>query len=314
MNEFREMADDAEGATGIKHANDNERRLCISFSGGETSARMAQLIKTNMVGEYDKIVCVFANTTQENEETLTFVDQCDKAFGLGVVWVEAIVSPNHGEGTTHRVVDFNTAGRSGDVFESVIDKYGIPNQDYPHCTRELKGNPIRSYLRSIGWATGTYDTAIGIRLDEIDRMSAKAREQRLIYPLISRFPLSKPMINAFWEKQPFRLQLKGYQGNCKWCWKKSLRKHLTIITENPEAYDFPDRMEREKAECGAGDARRVFFRGHRSVQDLRRLAATTKFRPAEDDARRYQPELFDFEMDSSFGCAESCEVDFSEAA
>lgn len=300
----------------MKPANDNERRLCISFSGGETSAMMSHLImaSNSMRAEYDDIQCVFANTGQENEETLEFVDRCDKAFGLNVVWVEAVVSPNHGEGTTHRIVDFETADRDGLVFESVIDKYGIPNQDYPHCTRELKGNPIRSYLRSIGWSVGTYDTAIGIRLDEVDRMSASARDQRLIYPLISRFPSKKAHVNSFWERQPFRLELKGYQGNCKWCWKKSLRKHLTIISETPEAYDFPDRMEREKGHCGSGDARRVFFRGHRTVADLRHLAATEKFTPASDDARQYQPELFSFDMDAADGCEESCEVDFGEAA
>lgn len=293
--------------------NDNERRLCISFSGGETSALMSKIIMERIADEYDKIVCVFANTGQENEETLEFVDRCDKAFGLGVVWVEAVVSPVHGEGTRHQVVSLATADRAGRVFESVIDKYGIPNPDYPHCTRELKGNPIRSYLRSIGWQVGTYDTAVGIRADEIDRISPTAKEQRLIYPLVSSFPHTKPTVNAFWERQAFRLELKGYQGNCKWCWKKSLRKHLTIISETPEAYDFPDRMEREKAECGAGDARRVFFRGHRTTQDLRLLAATTLFTPATDDARQYQPE-FEFEMDAANGCEESCEVDFGEAA
>lgn len=179
--------------------NDNERRLCISFSGGETSAMMASLIKSSnsMMADYKEVVTVFANTGQENEETLEFVDRCDRAFGLAVVWLEAEVNPVHGEGTGCRVVDFGSADRDGRVFESVINKYGIPNQDYPHCTRELKGNPIRAYLRSIGWRVGAYDTAIGIRLDEIDRMSVKASEQRLIYPLVSRFPSKKPHVNEF---------------------------------------------------------------------------------------------------------------------
>lgn len=293
-----------------------ERRLCISFSGGETSALMAKLLKERMSGEYDRIVTVFANTGQENEETLAFVQRCDEAFGLEVQWVEAAVSAEHGVGTSFRHVTFETADRTGGVFEAVIDKYGIPNQDYPHCTRELKGNPIRAFLRSIGWQVGTYDMAVGIRLDEIDRMSATARQQRLIYPLVSRFPSKKANINEFWERQPFRLELKGYQGNCKWCWKKSLRKHLTIMSETPEAYEFPERMEREKAHCGAGytGLPRRFFRGQRTVADLRHLAATTEFRPASDDARQYQRELFSFDLDAADGCDESCELDFGEAA
>lgn len=298
------------------------RRLLISFSGGETSALMSKLILENMRSDYDEIRCVFANTGQENEETLRFVDQCDKAFGLSVTWVEAEVAQEHGQGTRARVVDFVTASRDGAPFEAVIAKYGIPNQNYPHCTRELKGNPIRAYAKSIGWDRGSFDTAIGIRSDEIDRMVPKAREQRLIYPLVSRFPHTKPKVNEFWARQSFRLRLKGYQGNCKWCWKKSLRKHLTIITEDPEAYEFPERMESEHALSGAGVGERVFFRGPRSTADLRRIAATKQFTPATDDAREYQVDLLDWlslnpladdDLDAC-GAGESCEVEFGDAA
>ncbi|WP_287345885.1 phosphoadenosine phosphosulfate reductase family protein [Mesorhizobium sp.] len=294
--------------------NDNERRLVISFSGGETSAMMTALIHARMAGEYDAIRCVFANTGQENEQTLEFVRRCDEAFGLGVVWVEAEINPVRGEGVRGRAVTFDTAARDGRPFEDVIRKHGIPNKMWPHCTRELKARPIKAWLSANGWRPGSYDLAIGIRRDEIDRMSPNAKAERIIYPLVSRFPASKADVNAFWERQPFRLELKGYQGNCKWCWKKSLRKHLTIISETPEAYDFPERMEREYALAGnnPNGEPRVFFREERSVADLRRIAATTLFRPASDDARHYQRELFSFEMDAADGCEESCEVDFGD--
>lgn len=289
-----------------------ERRLLISFSGGETSALMSKLIMERMADRYDEIHCVFANTGQENEQTLEFVQRCDEAFGLGVVWVEAVVN-QRGVGSTHRIVDFQTANRDGAVFEAVIDKYGIPNADYPHCTRELKANPIQSYVRGEGWAAGTYDLAIGIRIDEADRMAPNAKQKRIIYPLVAPHPHRKVDVNEFWHRQPFRLGLKGYQGNCKWCWKKSRRKHMTLMRETPEIYDFPERMEREKGHCGAGDAQRVFFRENRSVADLRRLAAVVPVAPAIDDARVYQPDLFppfSFDLDAADGCSEHCEVDF----
>ena len=78
----------------------------------------------------------------------------------------------------------------------MVDKYGIPNQSYPHCTRETKLLPIQKYAKHI-FNTNKYYTAIGIRVDEIDRMNDKFKENRIIYPLIKKDmkPMSKPMIN-----------------------------------------------------------------------------------------------------------------------
>lgn len=218
-------------------------RLFISFSGGETSAYMTKWCLENYKDKYDQIVVVFANTGQENEETLEFVRDCDKHFDFNTVWVEGVVDFTKGKGVGCKIVDFETADRDGRVFEQVIQKYGIFNQAYPNCTSRLKLMPMTKYMRSIGWKNRTYDTAVGIRVDEVDRISKNYRENRIIYPLIQDNPMSKPDINAFWSNQPFRLRLKGYQGNCKWCWKKSLRKHLTLIEETPEVYEFPRKME-----------------------------------------------------------------------
>ena len=289
-------------------------RLFISFSGGETSAFMAQWLMKNRADEYGEVICLFANTGQENEETLYFVSQCDRAFDLNVVWVEADVRHGERKGTGHKIVDFTSASRHGEPFEEVIKKYGISNQAYPHCTRELKLAPMTSYLKSIGWDRGTYDTAIGIRADEIDRISPARKRLRLIYPLVSDVEMTKERINQWWQDQPFRLQLKGYEGNCKWCWKKSLRKHLTLITEHPEWYDFPERMEREHGQSGHNidGTPRVFFRGGRSVQDLKKIAASGGWSPAQDDSRIYTDQL-DLELDTGAGCTESCEVNWEDA-
>ncbi len=122
---------------------------------------------------------------------------------------------------------------------------------------------------------------------------------------------------------PFRLQLKGYQGNCKWCWKKTLRKHLTIIDENPEAYDFPRRMEKLHGKAGAGiekgvgcndQGQRVFFRKNMSTDELFELAKTD-FNRASDDADVYEVQmgLLD-ELDLPGVCGESCDAFSDEAA
>jgi hypothetical protein len=127
--------------------------------------------------------------------------------------------------------------------------------------------------------------------------------------------MTKPRINRWWDEQPFRLNLKGYEGNCKWCWKKSLRKHLTLITEHPEWYKFPERMEREHGLSGYNEdgTPRVFFRKGMSVQDIRRIAKEGGWTPATDDARDYTDQM-DLELDVGGGCTESCEVNWEDAA
>ena len=41
------------------------------------------------------------------------------------------------------------------------------------------------------------------------------------------------MVRRWWNKQSFDLELKDYEGNCDLCFKKSERKRLTLIKENP---------------------------------------------------------------------------------
>jgi hypothetical protein len=294
-------------------------RLLISFSGGETSAYMTNWILNSWKNRYAEILVVFANTGQENEQTLEFIRDCDAHFGFKTVWIEAVQFHGVRRAAGFKIVNFDTASRNGAPFEDAIKKYGIPNQKFKDCTRNLKQKPIEAYAISVGWKRKTYDLAIGIRADEIDRMSAAAATRRLVYPLISPHPMTKPKINAWWAAQSFRLQLKGYQGNCKWCWKKSLRKHLTIIDENPSAYDFPRRMEGLYGKVGpeflkgpttwrgplSADYRRTFFRGNMSVEDLFAEYERRKdrFNRAGDDAT-----VFDPDFDLGAGCEESCEV------
>lgn len=279
-----------------------KKKLLVSFSGGETSAYMAQYLWRHKQDEFD-MVFVFANTGQENEETLLFVQKCSDHFGFPVHWVEALV--NHGErkGTKHKIVDFTSASRLGEPFEDIIKKYGIPNQAFPHCTRELKLQPITSFTREY-FGTKDYYTAIGIRADEVDRINAKARERRLIYPLISNIPMTKPKINFWWQQQPFRLNLKGYEGNCKTCWKKSDKKLYQIAKEHPEWFGFMAKMEQTYPRVGAEFKKdekcvdRVFFRKNRNTSTI--INESVLFSGAvPDDADVY---------DSDLVGGESCEV------
>jgi len=291
--------------------------LLISFSGGETSAYMTYWVLNNWKNQYNDILVVFANTGQENEQTLEFVKNCDEYFNFKTVWIEAVQFYNERKAPSFKIVDFKSAARDGEPFENAIAKYGIPNSKFKDCTRNLKQKPIEAYAKSIGWALGSYELAIGIRADECDRMSMLANRRKIIYPLVSAHPMTKPKINSWWANQPFRLNLKGYQGNCKWCWKKSFRKHYTLISESPQIYDFPRKMETLYAFHGpefrkdttnnplAKNYRRVFFRGNKSVDDLFNEYEQRKdiFVRADDDAA-----IFDPDFDVGAGCEESCEV------
>jgi hypothetical protein len=288
------------------------KNLFVSFSGGETSAYMAYWLKKNKSKEYN-MVFVFANTGQENEQTLEFIEKCDKEWGLNVVWIEAEVNPKKGKPTWYNIVNFKTASRNGKPFEKGISKFGIPNMVNNWCTRDLKLYPMTKYIKyGLGW--DEYQTAIGIRIDEIDRISKHRKENNLIYPLVSEHPTNKAKINLFWRDQNFRLQLKSYEGNCKACWKKTKNKLLTIAIEKPEYFDWVQKMELQyenfvpegKKNSMVKPVR--WFRKNTTVQDLFNFAKFS-FKKQYDESKIYTYQLDMFEdLDKPSGCNEHCEI------
>lgn len=289
-------------------------KLLISFSGGRTSAYMTQLLLNHYSGVYEMIV-VFANTGKEREETLQFIQRCDEYFKFNVIWVEAITNPEHRKGVRARVVNFETASRNGEPFEDMIKKHGMPSVASPHCTRELKRYTIQAYAKSIGWKN--YQTAIGIRVDEIDRVKG---DKKFIYPLVSyQHGVKKNDINKFWSEQPFDLELKSYEGNCDLCFKKSFRKLMTLVNENPKLTDWYKDMESKYGSFIPETKKHnpllippiYSFRGNKSINDIIDMAKND-FDPAKDESK-YIPEyktgnLWGSELDISNGCVESCEV------
>ena len=277
-----------------------KNRLLISFSGGRTSAYMTHKILTEKRNEFDVRV-VFANTGQEHESTLKFVKECDEQFGFGTVWVESVVKHGEKKGTEHKVVDYYSASRTGEPYEEVIKKYGIPNKAFPHCTRELKLRPIYHYIKTQGWIKGSYSTAIGIRSDEMRRVRRDAVAEKIIYPLVEWFPTTKPEIISWWKLQKFDLGLEDYQGNCVWCWKKSFSKLLRLASETPEVFDFPKRMESEYGLAGVNPmgVERVFFRQNTSANAIFNLL------------KSHVPEGYIFpnvDPSEDSSCSESCEL------
>jgi len=285
----------------------------VSFSGGRTSAMMSKLIKDN----WQDVKFVFANTGEESEETLEFVDKCDKYFGLDLVWVEAVIDPRPGKGIGFKVVDFETASRKGEPFEAFIAKYGIPNQASPECSRSLKKYPIEKWMKSIGWKC---PVAIGIRSDEPKRLNwKKVKAGKVVYPLATVWKATKYDVNKFWSMQPFDLEIKSYEGNCRTCWKKSFRKLMTIAIENPSWFESFREWEIKYGEF-TPEARKHnarikpphhFFRGDRSVDDIFE-EAEFPFDLAIDESKILDSTKmlmnWDAELDGDAGCSQSCEA------
>lgn len=279
-------------------------KLAISFSGGRTSAVMTKLLLEKHRDEYSEVKVTFCNTGQEHEATLQFVRDCDDHFGFNTVWLEAVVNPVHGKGIRHRIVDFETASRDGEPFEAVIKKYGIPNPALPQCTERLKVEVMLDYFRQWGQPGKAYKSAIGIRVDEADRMNLSGK---YIYPLVAQ-RWTKRMVNDEVASWPFDLGIPNdAHGNCVWCWKKSFRKLYTLAISNPEYFDFPRRMEKEYGSVKANDSDRTFFRGSRTANDILREAGETSFRPYTDDDIIYKEFQLDW-LDQGAACGDTCEI------
>jgi 3'-phosphoadenosine 5'-phosphosulfate sulfotransferase (PAPS reductase)/FAD synthetase len=277
-----------------------QKKLQISFSGGRTSAYMTKLILDNWKDKYDCIV-TFANTGKEHPKTLDFVHNCDKVFKFNTVWLEASVYKDERKGTGFKIVSYETASRKGEPFEDVIQKYGIPNPSYLHCTRELKLAPMRSYLASLGINHKEIPTAIGIRIDEKRRISKTAEIDNIIYPLITEWPSDKQDVLDFWEDQEFDLGLDEWDGNCVGCYKKSFKKLFYQLDSDPSCLDWHKQMEQayRTIGCPVEGTSRVFFRQNTSAE---RVIEMWK------NDRSSNPTQLQLDLYENGGCSESCEV------
>lgn len=202
---------------------------CISFSGGRTSAYMLWRVLQSHGGKLpeEAVVC-FANTGKEDEATLKFVHDCETHWGVPIVWVEYRSS---GDGYT--TVSYETASRSGEPFEMLIEKKKyLPNPVARFCSMELKGVAI---TKATGLASD--QTMVGVRADEPHRI-AKMRQRGLMIPLVDA-GIGKRDVLEFWGGQPFDLSLKVNNGitdlgNCDLCFLKGMPQLVSIIRREPQ--------------------------------------------------------------------------------
>lgn len=284
----------------------NNNNILCSVSSGYSSVYMALMIKEWYPDH--NIIYLMANTSKERSESLDFMNKCVKHYGIELNWIEAVINNNKGKGTGFKVVDFENLKVNGEIFETAVKKYGIPSVINKWCTRELKNVPMKKFADTI-FGLNNYSIAVGIRADEIDRVSSSYKENNIFYPLVKRQFTTK-IRNRFWNKQPIQISIPAYKGNCDLCFEKSNRKLMTIINEDPGTITWWKNIE-NKYSCVFIDGKENYnryvesggmfpFRNNLSVTDLVKMAENP-FSKASDEYV-YENDLFDLEGDCGGGC------------
>lgn len=217
----------------------------ISFSGGRTSAYMLWRVLQAHDGVLppEAIVC-FANTGKEAEETLRFVKDIQDHWNVPITWLE------YRAPSDFAVVDFDTASRNGEPFEAIIKhRQMLPNNRARFCTVELKIRTMSRYIkRHLQWDEWTQ--FIGIRADEARRAVKLAPDSKGEEPYAPLYHagITKAHVQAFWDTQPFRLELlvidgETIGGNCDLCFLKATPKILTLIKHQPQTVTWWAKQE-----------------------------------------------------------------------
>lgn len=217
---------------------------CVKFSGGRTSAYLLHRLLSAHVGTLPAdVLVVFNNTGKEEEATLRFIRECSARWAVPITWLE--YAGDH----DFKVVDFETASRSGEPFEAVIARRmqspdaGLPNRVARYCSSEMKTRTTHRYLRSIGWTE--WDSMVGIRADEPARVHTirNNRHPETVDETV-RIPLADLGVSAedvgrFWASNGWDLELpniggKTMHGNCDLCFLKPSAQVMSLIAEKPQ--------------------------------------------------------------------------------
>lgn len=201
----------------------------INFSGGRTSAYMTK----RLIDEGGDYLVTFQNTGKEMPQTLDFINECDKRWGLNVVWLE------YRYGNNFEVVTYETASRDGRPFHELIESNKcLPNTFMRFCTKEMKINTLKRYCKQHD--IDEWNHFVGIRYDEPRRWgktSSFPQYMTVEHPLVT-WKVTKKDVLDWWKQQPFDLMVNEPYGNCDCCFLKGKGKLAIIAKEKPELLDW----------------------------------------------------------------------------
>ena len=284
---------------------DNKNIFC-SVSAGYSSVMMAIKIKEWYPDH--NIIYAMANVSKERAESLHFMNECDKYFGLNITWIEAVFNMKSGDGVDFKIVSYKELKRDGEIYEQGIKKLGIASKINPWCNRDMKIVPLKKFADSI-FGLNNYSIAVGLRSDEMDRVKDAYLTNNTFYPLLDNGITTKER-NKFWKDKPIQITIPAYKGNCDMCFKKSNRKLMTIINEEPDIINWWEEMTvkyskipiegKDSYNYYAENGGMNFFRNNISIQELVNMASNP-FRKMTDEYV-YENDLFDIEEDCGSGC------------
>jgi hypothetical protein len=178
----------------------------INFSGGKTSAYMT-------IHEYrEGDLVIFCDTGREHPKTYKFINDFEANENIPIIRLKY-------EGG----------------FKTLIKKrQGIPNNFKRFCTIELKIKTARRYLRSIG--IKDYENLVGFRYDEPLRVKRRKKMWKTVedkFPLYEK-QIDKQIINDYWSKKSYTLEIPSILGNCTLCFMKGKNAIMNILYSDPE--------------------------------------------------------------------------------
>lgn len=251
-----------------------KQNLMVTVSGGRSSAMMARHIQTNKKYDNYEKVFVFCNTGMERPETIDFLKNIEKYWQIPLIKIEGVYSNKLGTGVKYKIVDWDNLNMNAKPFSEMIEHKnkgvfsGLPNQDAPYCSENLKTTPAKKLCDDI-FGINKYKIAIGFRKEDMPKRISWAEikeEKRKIFPLLTDFesPISQLDLNKLWKKEKFKLEIHGKYGNCELCWKKSDNNLIENIIFGTR---FIDWFKAEELKYNS-----TSFRNHKSIEDLIKLS------------------------------------------
>ena len=232
---------------------DDVKLRTINVSGGRSSAYMLFHILQAHEGSLPANArAVFTNTGKEREETLEFVDRCDREWGVPITWLEYMYDPKAGgtrNSPRHLCVEtcFDFASREGEPFEQLIDatRY-LPNVISRKCTAELKVKTVERWARrELKVHPRDVQSVLGIRHDEPRRWKKALMEEcKTEYPLVHA-KTTQEEVQTFWKKHSFDLGIDSDQSNCDLCFLKGRNLRIRDLAREPERALWWLNMERK---------------------------------------------------------------------